>query len=186
MEKITVNILTKNPGKILAAKEVFKLYNIEVNQIEKNFPEIQAETSLEIARATAIQTAKELGIPIIREDHSLFINALNIPGPYINYIEKRLPVEKLLEILENETDRTGYFEIASVYAEPNGFVLENTYKVPIHFAKKINLPDPHGGWNGVICLGNEEKALTEYPKEERLDVWGKNFIAIAEFLAKKK
>jgi non-canonical purine NTP pyrophosphatase (RdgB/HAM1 family) len=186
MAKITVNILTKNPGKILAAKKVFKLYNIEVSQIKKDFLEIQGETCLEIAKFTALKTAKELNLPVIREDHGLFINALNIPGPYINYIEKRLPVEKLLEILKIETDRTGYFEVASVYAEPNGFVLENTYKIPIHFAEKIKVPDPRGGWNGVICLGNEEKALTEYPKEKRLDVWGKNFIAIAEFLAKKK
>jgi len=35
-----------------------------------------------------MQAAKELNNPAIREDHSLFIEALGIPGPYTNYIEK--------------------------------------------------------------------------------------------------
>ena len=47
---MTVNIITKNSGKLLAAKKVFEKYGITVNQIDKEYPEIQAENSLEIAK----------------------------------------------------------------------------------------------------------------------------------------
>lgn len=84
-----INILTKNPGKLLAAKNIFDKYNIEVSSIEKEYPEIQADNSLEIAKVTAMQAAKDFNVSVVREDHSLFINTLGIPGPYTNYIEKK-------------------------------------------------------------------------------------------------
>ncbi len=185
MKTITVNLITKNPGKLLAAKNVFSKYGILVNKINKEFPEIQADTSLEIAKYTAIQAVEEFKMPMIREDHSMIINALGIPGPYTNFIEKHLSAEKLLEILKTQKDRSGYVEVATVYAEPNGFTLEYSYKVPIFFGDKILVPDPKNGWGGIIRLANETRALTEYPEEERINVWNKNYIAIAEFLTNR-
>ena len=179
---MTVHIITKNPGKRLAAESAFKKYGIAVKFIDKEYPEIQADTSLEIAKFTAVEAAKELGIPVVREDHSLFINALGIPGPYTSFIEKHLPVEKLLKVLEMQEDRSGYFEIATVYAEPDGFIKKYVYKVPVSFKKEIKVQDPRGGWNGIIRLKGEERAFTEYPEEERLSVWNKNYALLGEFL----
>ncbi len=178
---MTVNIITKNPGKIFAAKSVFDKYKISVNQIEKDYPEIQAGTSLEIAKFTAIEVSRELDIPVIREDHSLFINALGIPGPYTNYIEKKLSAEKVLEIMKNVTDRSGYFEIATVYADPNGLTKDYVYQVPIKIAteQRGNL---QGGWNRIIQLESENRTLAEYPEEERTEIWNKNYKKIAEWL----
>ncbi len=181
-----VNILTKNPGKLKAAVKSFKKFGIEIKQARKDYPEIQADSSLEIARFTALKAAKDLNSPIIREDHSLFINTLGIPGPYTSFIEKRLPAKKLLRILNNEKDRSGYFEIATVYAKPNGTTLEYKYKVPISFEREERVPDPRGGWNGIIRFQNESRTLTEYPEEERLDIWGKNYLKIAKHLTKKR
>ena len=176
-----INILTKNPGKIKAAKKVFDEYDIKAVFIEREYPEIQANSSLEIARFTATQAAKELNIPVIREDHSLFINAIKIPGPYTNYIEKRLTAKKLLKILQKEKNRNGYFEIATVYAEPNGNTKEYVSRVPIKIAtkEKGRFQD---GWNRIIMLKKEKRTLAEYPEEERLDVWNKNYRDIAEWL----
>jgi len=182
MTPITISLITNNPGKLLAAQNAFSKYKISVNQITKEFPEIQADTSLEIARYTAIQATNEFQLPVIREDHSMIINALGIPGPYTNFIERHLPVKKLLKILKTQKDRNGYMEVATVYAEPNGFTLEYSYKVSILFGEKIVVPDPKNGWGGIIRLVNETRALTEYPESERVDMWNKNYIAIAEFL----
>ena len=62
-----VYIITKNSGKILAAKSVFSKFGIEVKNIEKEYFEIQAETSLEVAREMAIKASKEFKVPVIRE-----------------------------------------------------------------------------------------------------------------------
>ena len=87
---MTIYLLTKNAGKIKAANSVFNEYGIEVKSIEKEYPEIQADSSIEIARQAAQEAAREFNVPVIREDHSFFIHALGIPGPYTNYIEKHL------------------------------------------------------------------------------------------------
>jgi len=179
-----INIVTKNPGKMLAAKKTFGEFGIEVNFIEKDYPEIQGENSLEIARFTALQAAKDFNTPVIREDHSLFINALGIPGPYTNYIEKRIPASKLLKILENEKDRTGYFEVATVYAEPSGSTKEYTFQVPIMIGKEEK-GDLQSGWNRVICLSGESRTLAEYPEDERINIWNQNYIEIAKRLNKQ-
>ena len=176
-----VNILTKNPGKRLAAKNVFDKYNIEVNFLDNEYPEIQANSSLEIAKYTAIEASKDLGIPVIREDHSLVINSLGFPGPYTSYIEKKLSAEKLLKLLSEEPDRSGYFEIATVYAEPDGITKEYVFKVPIIFSKeeKGNLQN---GWARIIMLENENRTLAEYPEEERVGIWDNNYQEIAKWL----
>ena len=179
-----INIITKNPGKILAAENLFNKYNIETFFIEKDYPEIQADTSLEIARFTALQAAKELNIPVIREDHSFFLNALGFPGPYTNYIERKLPVKKLLEIMKNRADRTGYFEIATVYACPDESVKEHVFQIPIKLALEEK-GDLKSGWDRILQFGNETRTFAEYSEKERLEVWEEGFKAIAEELTKK-
>ena len=178
---IKIALLTKNSGKRMAAKAVFDKYGIEVVFIDKEYPEIQAATSLEIARFSALQASKELNIPVIREDHSLFINSLGMPGPYANYIERRIPAEKMLKILKDEEDRAGYIELAAVYARPDGFAGEYVYQVPIRIAQ-----EERGGmgtrWDSIIMIEKENRTLAEYPEEERLEVWSKNYEEIAKWL----
>lgn len=179
---MTIHLLTKNPAKIKAASSVLREYGIEVESIEKEYPEIQADSSIAIARHTAITAAHELNVPVIREDHSLFIHAWGIPGPYTSYIEKRLPVEKLLDLMERESDRTGHFELALAYATPDGAVKEFICSVPIWIKERVEVADPRGGWNGVLCLASETRAFTEYPEEERINIWDGNYKEIAKFL----
>ena len=173
-------MLTRNSGKLKAAKNVFDKYNIDLESTDLEFPEIQADSSLEIAKEAATTAAKTLNKPVIREDHSLFLNALSIPGPYTNFIEKRISAINLLKILSVFNDRTGYFEIATVYAEPSGFTKELVMKVNIHIKEQEKVKGE--GWSGIMCLEGKDKAFSEYPEEERLSVWDKNYQAIADFL----
>lgn len=179
---MTVYLLTKNSGKIEVANSVFSAYGIEVKSIEKKYPEIQADSSITIARHAAEEAAREFNVPVVREDHSLFIHAWGIPGPYTNYIEKHLPVEKLLLLMEHESDRTGHFELALAYATPDGTVNEFIYSVPIRIKDKIEVKDSRGGWDSVLCLESEPRAFTEYPNEERMTVWSRNYIEVAKLL----
>jgi XTP/dITP diphosphohydrolase len=179
-----VYLVTKNPGKLKAAKSVFDVCNIHLLPVEKDYPEIQAATSLEIARFTALQAAKDLGAPAIREDHSFFIHALGVPGPYTSYMEKRIEPEKLLKIINCLKDDTGHFEVATVYAESNGETFEYTFQVPITLGKEVKGKNPHG-WNGLIRLYDEERAITEYPEEERLSIWNEGYRAVAKYINSK-
>jgi non-canonical purine NTP pyrophosphatase (RdgB/HAM1 family) len=176
-----IYLSTHNAGKIKAAKSVFNKYEIEVLIVEKDYSEIQADSSLEVAKHSAIQAAKDLGIPVVREDHSLFINALSFPGPYTNYFEKRISASVLLNWLKNYDDRSGYFEIAAVYARPDGSFKEFVYQVPIEIAteERGELQD---GWAKVLMLKDETRTFAEYPEQERAFAWNKNYQEIATYM----
>lgn len=180
-----IYLVTQNKGKVMAANASFSPYDIELSPVGKDFPEIQADTSAEIARFTALQAAREYSAPAIREDHSLVIRHLSIPGPYTQYIEKKISAEKLLLLLKDAPDRSGYFELAAAYAEPDGFVKEFSYTVEVYIKDMEVVSDPRHGWNGLLALKGESRAFTEYSEEERVEVWKKNFDAIAEFLSRR-
>lgn len=174
-----VFLITKNVGKLLAAESAFTLHNIVLKQLPIDYPEIQADTGAEIASFTAKQAAKNHNVPVIREDHSIIINALGIPGPYSNFMEKKVSADKLLNILAAFKDRTGYFEIAAAHAKPNGKVKTYSFRVPIRFAEEQR-GSKSSGWNTLIILENETRTLAEYDEKERLSIWNKNFLKIAE------
>lgn len=181
---VSLYLVTRNQGKLMAAKNAFDKYNTTITSLDKDYPEIQAESSLEVARFTALQAAKEINSPVVREDHSLFIHALGIPGPYTSYIEKKISAEKLLEILKNFNDRTGHFEIATVYAKPDRKTFEYVFQVPVTFGEEIKGNNPRG-WNGLLRIGDETRAITEYPEEERLHIWNQGYEAVAKYIASK-
>jgi len=164
-----VYLVTKNPGKLMAAQSVFSKYKINLQPVEKDYPEIQAETSLEIARFTALQAAKDLNHPAIREDHSLFLHALKIPGPYTNYFDKRITPQQIIKLIETFGDNTGHFEVVTVLAFPDEKTFENAFQVPMTFGNRAKGNDPN--WNGLIRLLDEQRAITEYPESERLHIW---------------
>jgi len=179
-----VYLVTKNPGKLLAANSIFSKHNIVLNSVECDYPEIQAETSLAIAKFTALEMAKSLNAPAIREDHSLYINALKFPGPYTSYFEKKIPASMLLEWLKNSSDRDGYFEIATVYAKPDGVFKEFVYQVPITIATEEK-GELQKGWARVLMLKNDLRTFAEYPEQERVSVWNKNYQDIAVYIEKE-
>jgi len=183
MDKKKIYIITGNKGKLMAAKKEFSKFGIEVESIKKNYPEIQADSSIEIAKFTAIQAAKEFKVSVVREDHSLFINALGkFPGPYTNYFDKNLPVEKLLELLKNAKDRTGYMEVAAAFVKPDGTVKEYVYKVPIKICTEIR--GNVRNWDKVLMLADQDETFAESSEESRVDIWNKNYIKIAKEMLK--
>ena len=178
-------LATRNRGKLAAAQTVFDRYGIQLKPIDKDYPEIQADTSLEIAKHKALEAAKELNAPVIREDHSLFIHALGFPGPYTGFIERHLSAKKLLEILENYTDRTGHFELAAVYALPDGEFKSFVYEVPVEFSKS-----PRGelqtGWATVLCVPGSKLTFAEYSESGRFHLWSKNYEAIGALISSRR
>lgn len=179
---MNIYLVTKNHGKLLAASSAFSsLPAVQLLPVEKDYPEIQADSSLEIARYAAIQVAAELNAPTIREDHSFFLNALNIPGPYMAYFNTMVSNAKLLQLLSAFDDRSGFFEVATVYAQPDGQTKEYIFQVPFMIAQSER-GKHQTGINRLIQLDGETRTLAEYPEGERTQIWNQNFISIAQDL----
>lgn len=179
-----VYLMTKNQGKIKAANNAFSKYGIELKSLDLEIPEIQADSSIEIAREAVKQAFDKTKKPVIREDHSFYINALKIPGPYMSFIEKRIDISTLLKILELFDDRTGYWEVATAFIDRVGKVHEFVFQVPIVFEREPK-GSPESGWAQIIRFADETRVLTEYPEEERLHIWNQNYEKIAQLITNK-
>ncbi|MCL5091119.1 MAG: hypothetical protein M1514_03860 [Patescibacteria group bacterium] len=182
-----IGVITKNKGKIKIVEHVFPKYGIEFEFIDKEYPEIQAATSKEIAEYTVIQASNELEIPVLREDASLYINALGFPGPFTAFFENMAPPEKLLEILKPFKDRSGYFECAISFAEQK--------KPPVTFVERydIEINETLAGdqvfvkpYDKILKFKGETRTFAEYPYEERIPIWAKYYEKMAEYIASLK
>ncbi len=164
-----VFLITVNKGKLLAAQKAFSKYGIQVKQINKEYLEIQAKSSLEIARFTVLEAIKEFKVPVIREDHSLFIHSLNgFPGPYTNYFDKTMPVEILIKILSLFKDRSAHMELAAALALPNGKIYDFVYQVPLKISE--NIKGDKGNWDKVLMLPDDTHTFSESKEDGRLDI----------------
>lgn len=175
-----VYLLTGNSDKLEAARNAFEDTDIRLIQLDEDYPEIQASSSLEIARHTVKQAMKEYDKPVIREDHSMYLDSIpGFPGPYMSYFDQNIPADKLLELLEGR-ERTGHFEISAVLGLPSGEIKEYSFTVPIEIADEIRGDERN--WDRVMMLEDSDKTFAESSEESRLEVWNKNYRDIAKDL----
>ncbi|MFB6200231.1 MAG: non-canonical purine NTP pyrophosphatase [Candidatus Nanohaloarchaea archaeon] len=175
-----VNFISSNPEKLEAARKAFQDTDIQLKQVPNRYPEIQADSSLEIARHTARKASKDFDSAVIREDHSMFLEAVpGFPGPYISYFDDELPVEKLLKLLENAESRKAKFVIATVLYD--GEFHEFETEVGIEIAEQPR--GDSGNWNKVLKLENAEKTFAESDPGQRLEIWNRNLRRVAEKLS---
>ena len=179
MEK-KIYLLTKNKGKLLAAEKVFNKFGIEIGSLDKEFPEIQEFSSINIAKFSAEGASKEFNVPVLREDHSLYIEALEyFPGPFTAFFDKKMNVKILLRMLKNFENRNAEMELGAALAIPNHKTIESIYRVPLEISKETK--GEKGNWDKILKLRENDKTFSETPETENIDIWNKNY----EILAKK-
>lgn len=174
--------MTKNKGKLAAAQSVFDRYQIEVRSLDFETPEIQADNSVEIAKEMVLKAFEKFKEPVIREDHSLFLDEINFPGPFMAYAEKNIKASKLCEMIKNFESTSGRFELGAAFCDKDGKLHEFSYSVPVVFETS-----PRGvesdGWNQLIRFPEETRVFTEYSSDERNHVWSKNYEKIAKLIS---
>ena len=111
--------VTGNSGKFREAKEILAAKDIEVLQDRSGYPELQEDDLEPIASYGAKWAAEKLKIPVMVDDSGLFIHSLGgFPGPYSAFVEDNLGNQKVLKLMEDETDRTAMFKSVIGYCEP--------------------------------------------------------------------
>ena len=82
--------VTGNPLKFKLAESIFARSGIKIIQLKANIPEIQAETTEEVAKFSAKYAADMLNKPVLVNDSGFFINALKgFPGIYTKDINQK-------------------------------------------------------------------------------------------------
>ncbi len=178
MEK-KIYLLTKNKGKLLAAKKIFDKFGIKIGSIDRDFPEIQESSSIEIAKFSTKAVSKEFNVTVLREDHGLYIEALQyFPGPFTAFFDKNMDVNILLKLLENFDNRNAEMELAASLTIPEKGTFESIYRVPLKISKQIQ--GKKGNWNKVLKLRDESKTFSESTEKDNVDTWTENYKKLAK------
>jgi XTP/dITP diphosphohydrolase len=109
---------TGNVHKFNEARNLFAKLGIAVGMLRVKGIELQSDSLVEIAQASAREAFDLSRLPIIVEDAGLFIKALKgFPGPYAAYVYKTLGNGGMLKLMEKVDDRRAVFRSAIAYCD---------------------------------------------------------------------
>lgn len=115
-----ITFVTGNNLKFQVASDIFSPYGIELIQEKIDVPEIQAETTEEVACFSAKFAANKLNKPVIVNDSGFYINALNgFPGVYTKDINKKFNSKNLLDLMADYDDRSVRISDVTAFCLPN-------------------------------------------------------------------
>ena len=173
MKGMTYNMeilfITGNKEKIALANAILNPKNIKVKALKIDCPEIQEDDNEKIAISSAKYASEFMKSNVVKVDTGFYIEALDgFPGPYAEYVERKLDAEDILKMLADKTNRTAYYKEVLAYCEYG--------KEPITFTTytygKINTElSGTEGYNYdriFICDGDDKtmakikKAINEY------------------------
>ncbi len=112
---------TGNAHKLREAKNILGDVGYEVEQLDCDYPELQADDLETISAYGARWCADKLDRDVMVDDSGIFIDALNgFPGPYSRYVEDHLGNQKVLKLMEGETNRKAVFRTVVGFCQPAG------------------------------------------------------------------
>lgn len=114
---------TSNAGKATSLRYHLKRHGVDVavDQQSLDLIEPQADTAREIARVKARQAWDQLHQPVVVDDSSFHITALNgFPGPYIKPMLQTVGIDGILRLMEGYDDRSAAFISSLVYIDEDG------------------------------------------------------------------
>ena len=114
---------TGNTGKATSLRYHLKRHGVDatVDQQSLDLIEPQADTAREIALVKARQTWDQLRQPVVVDDSSFHITALNgFPGPYIKPMLQTVGIDGILRLMEGYDDRSAAFISSLVYIDEDG------------------------------------------------------------------
>jgi len=95
---------TSNDHKYMEAREVLAEYGVELERLDIDRVEIQADDPELIAEYSL--RVLDVDVPILIEDAGLYIDKYyGFPGPYSSYALRTIDNEGILKLLEGETER---------------------------------------------------------------------------------
>ncbi|MCZ7399074.1 MAG: XTP/dITP diphosphatase [Candidatus Methanoperedens sp.] len=111
--------VTGNPHKVREAGDILSHVGITVEQNNCGYPELQENELEPIASFGARWAADKLDSEVMVDDSGLFIGALGgFPGPYSAYVFDTLGNERILKLMEGETNRRAVFKCVIGYCRP--------------------------------------------------------------------
>jgi XTP/dITP diphosphohydrolase len=106
---------TGNRHKYGEAREILTEYGVELEFLEADKVEIQADDQAEIV-AYSLKQIRDDGRPVVVEDAGIFIDCYGgFPGPYSEYFLRKIGLPGVLKLMEGVDDREASFRSVVAY-----------------------------------------------------------------------
>ena len=162
---------TGNVHKFHEARSILTGLDIAVGMLRVKDTEIQSDSLVEIAQASALDAFKRCHLPIIVEDAGLFIDAVNgFPGPYAAYAYQTIGNAGLLKLMKNVENRKAVFQSAIVYCDSDAeapVVFEGEVAGKITNAERVGNGKSGFGFDPIFQPSGSEKTFAEMTLEEK-------------------
>ena len=110
--------ITGNKEKIAIARDILDNKGITLNAVKIKCPEIQSDNNEDIAIASAKYASEVMQCNVVKVDTGFYIEALNgFPGPYAEYVERKLDADDILKLMIDKDDRRAYYKEVLAYCE---------------------------------------------------------------------
>jgi XTP/dITP diphosphohydrolase len=162
---------TGNINKFNEARSMLAGLGIAVGMLRVKGAEMQSDSLVEIAEASARDSFKRCHLPVIVEDAGLFIDALNgFPGPYAAYAYKTIGNKGLLKLMESVEDRKARFQSAIAYCDSEAeasVVFEGEAEGEITANERVGSGKSGFGFDPIFRPSGSEKTFAEMTIEEK-------------------
>lgn len=158
-----LTMVTSNANK---AKEVAEFFGgfLDLTHVSLEIPELRSDDVEVISRQKAQYAYDQLLTPLIVDDTSFSIDALNgFPGPYAAYVLHSIGNTGILKLMKDVKNRNAHFTTAIAFADDQGI---RQFSGTIH-GRIITSPRGNGGfgYDPIFDLGG--RTLAELPIEEK-------------------
>jgi len=190
MKKV-INLMTGNPRKAKSLEKVVAKFGYEVKVTNEEFPEIQANTTAEVAAFASKWVANKLNKPCVKMDSGFFIKEFgSFPGVYVSWVDEGLGAERFFDILKNTENKKAMITCSVAYCAPGkdpvtffgsalGHVPEKLGKKG-SFIDRLFVPDDNNPHN--VTLGE----LRETNPSAVEEIWGRAEKEFVKWLSAKE
>jgi XTP/dITP diphosphohydrolase len=160
---MTLIMVTSNINK---AREVAEFFGgvLDVTHLPLEIPELRSDNVELISRQKAQYAYDQLLTPLIVDDTSFSIDALNgFPGPYAAYVLDSIGNTGILKLMNDVENRNAHFTTVIAFADEYGI---RHFSGTIH-GRIIPVPRGNGGFGYDPIFEVDGKTLAELTLEEK-------------------
>lgn len=177
--------ITGNKEKIAIASRILDKENIKLKTMKIECPEMQSDDNEIIAKESAKYASHFTKTDVVKVDTGFYIEALNgFPGPYAEYVERKLDAQDILKMMANKTNRTAYYKEVLAYCE---YGKEPIIFVTYTYGKISTELSGSEGYNYdriFICDG-DDKTIANFTNEQRKEKYShSNWEKLVNYLKK--
>ncbi len=162
----SIYLVTGNDDKYNIALSIFKEYDLELDRINIDTPEIQSLRVEDVSLYSCSYAYDKANSIVITSDVGYYIKSLNgFPGPYLKDVNKMLSSSDILKMMEDIKDREIILKECITVMGPNietkQFICEDIAKIALESYGEGSTFDK------IVILGNDELPMSMKSEEEK-------------------